>query len=786
MRWFKSKNENGFVLIGMLFLMILIAVTAVALNRRAGLQAKLTAGQVRTVQARFDQEAAVENALWELTQDPCRRTDAAGEDYTYNGRTYNRKVLSSTVSGLTDAITISVTAPQGARSMRSSFRYHIYQPTKSATIDKQIYQVCRDSSNNIYFAVPDKHTIYRRNVSDQKIVAVAGNGTSGFSGDGGPATDAQLDKPYGVFVDTTRNIFIADTDNHCIRKVDTSGNISTVAGTCTQKGSTGDGGPATDAQLNTPQGVYVDTAENIYIADTENNRIRKFTEGGNITTIAGTGYAGYNGDDIAAVDARLKKPHGVNKGLEGNIYIADTDNNRIRKFVEDGKINTIAGTGYEGFAGDGDLAVEAKLNKPESLCVDAAGNIYVADTENSRIRKFVENGNINTIAGTGDQGYLGDGGPAVDAEIDRPAGVCLLSNGEVIISDTRNQCLRLVNLADNISSLFVPGGLGLDGAQGIVLDGNGNLYIANTNNNRILKLNALGAVITLAGTGTAGYSGDGGSATSAELTSPKGVALDDDGNLYIADTGNHCIRKISTAGNISTVAGIGTQSGFSGDGLPAANAKLNAPEGVVIENLGGSNVRIYIADTGNHCIRRVDSAGNIATVAGTGTQAGYTGDGGAATSAKLNAPQGVFEISGEFFVADTLNHCIRKVSTSGTITTVAGTGTAGFSGDGGAAAAARLSSPGGVFVDGAGNLFIADSGNHRVRVVSALDDIIRTLAGTGSHGFNGEDQPAVQAQLDQPSGIAMAAVRGGRSIYISDTANNRIRILSFRKVSEIY
>jgi len=793
MRWAERKNNNqkGFVLIGMLFLMILIAVTAVALNRRAGLQAKMSAGRDRAVQTRFDQAAAVADAVWELTQNPFWRTDAAGVDYNYNGTAYNRKVLSSTVSGLTDAVTIAVAAPSGSRLLRSAFRYYIYPPIAVQQADKAAYKVCRDASNNLYFAVPDKHIVYRRNDSNQEIIEVAGNSTSGYSGDSAAAVDAQLNKPYGVFVDATGNIFIADTGNHCIRKVDTSGNISTVAGTGVE-GYTGDGAAAISAQLNAPKGVFVDAASNIYVADTGNHCVRKFVVGGNIDTIAGTGTAGFSGDGAAATAAELNAPHAVFVDDAGNAYIADTLNHCIRKVDTSGDISTAAGQGTsQGFGGDGGLPTDALLNAPQDLWVTTVGinrRIYIADTGNHRIRYIDTAPTISTIAGSGDAGYSGDGAAAVAAMLDSPAGICLDTTLDPIFSDANNACLRKVDLSGgNISSLFAASELVVNSARDVVLDASGNLYIADAENHRVRKLDTAGNVTTIAGNGYAGFSGDGSEAVNAKLNTPKGVALDDDGNIYIADTLNHCIRKVDTSGDIDTVAGQGTSSGFSGDGGGAVSAELNTPEGVYIKNLGGPNVIIYIADTGNHCIREVSSSDNISTVAGQGTSSGYSGDGGPATSALLNAPQGVFEITGEIYIADTGNHCIRKLDASENISTIAGIGTqSGATGDGGAAVSAKLDSPGNVFVDASGNLFIADSGNEKVRIVSALDDIIRTLAGNGSQGFNGEDQPAVQAQLDQPSGIAMAAVRGGLQIYISDTENNRIRILSFEKVSEFY
>ncbi len=722
------KNK-GFILLGMLFLMLLLAVTAVALNRRAGLQARMAGNQTQSVQTSLGQVAAVEDAVWGLTKDPCWRTSASGEDYTYNGTTYNRKVLNSSVTKYTDSITVSVTAPGAANPVKTSFRYYI------DTLFLVTNQVCCDNSDNVYFADSDNHSIWKIDATTEAITRVAGDGQSGYSGDGGLAIEARL---------------------------------------------------------HSPEGVCVDTSGNIYIADTENHRIRKFVEGGNINTIAGTGTPGYSGDGEAAIDAKLNSPHGVCVHTSGNIYIADTENHRIRKFVEGGNINTIAGTGTPGYSPDPQKATEAKLNCPLGVCVHTtSGNIYIADTDNHRIRRVdAATGEINTIAGTGTPGYSPDPQKATEAKLDHPSGVCVNSTGKVVISDTMNTCLRQIDIdLDTISFLFPPAGpakRGLNKAQGIDLDTNGNLYIADTENHLVRKVDTLGMLTIAAGTGSPDWTGDEGPATEAQLYSPHDVALDSVGNMYIADTNNHCIRKVGVDGIITTVAGTPGSPDYSGDGEKATDAQLDMPQGVAADITGEPSLKkmFYISDTNNHCIREVNPGGIINTVAGTGFF-GDGGDGGPATSARLYNPQGLFvESSGNIYIADTNNHRIRKVE-SGTIDTIAGNGSQEYSGDGGLATSAGLKNPRGVFVDNAGNIFIADTENYRIRVVSTHDQKINTLAGTGTAGFNVCDQSAVQANLWEPSSIAMTATRGGRKIYISDTNNNRIRVLTFKIVKEL-
>ncbi|MCB4791590.1 MAG: carboxypeptidase regulatory-like domain-containing protein [Elusimicrobia bacterium] len=330
-------------------------------------------------------------------------------------------------------------------------------------------------------------------------------------------------------------------------------------------------------------------------------------------------------------------------------------------------ITTVAGNGDPGYSGDGGSATAAKLYDPRGVAVDAAGNIYFSDNANSVVRKISPSGIISTIAGdgTGVAGYSGDGSSATSAKLKNP--------------------------------------------QGIAVDASGNVYIADFGNNVIRKVDASGNISTIAGTGTADFSGDGGSAASSALNQPWGVAVDASGNVYIAEYNNQKIRKV-TSGIISTFAGTGV-FGYSGDGGNATSAKLWNPTHVAVDASGN----VYIADMGNRRIRKVTS-GIITTIAGNGTAA-YLGDGDSATSAELNVPWGVaVDVSGNVYIADYYNQRIRKVS-SGLISTIAGDGTAGFSGDGGNATSAHINFPQEIAVDVAGNVYIGDSANNRIRKV---------------------------------------------------------------------
>ncbi len=329
----------------------------------------------------------------------------------------------------------------------------------------------------------------------------------------------------------------------------------------------GSGGPAVEARLYAPNDVAVDAAGNLFIADTGNRHIRRVDPSGIITVIAGSGEEGYTGDGGPAIDARLSSPYDVAVDGAGNLYIADLFNHCIRRVDSSGTISTFAGTGERGFVGDGGPAVEARLSSPSDVAVDAAGNLFIADSGNQRIRKVDPSGNISTFAGGGDA--LGDGGPAIQARLGSPAGVAV--------------------------------------------DAAGNLYIAVTTNSSIRRVDPSGTITTIAGIGRWGYSGDGGPAIKAALHAPSDVAVDTAGNLYIADENNHRIRRVDSSGTISTVAGTG-ERGFAGDGGPAVEAQLDNPRGVAVDAAGN----LYIADQQNHRIRRVDSSGTITTIAGNG------------------------------------------------------------------------------------------------------------------------------------------------------------------------
>ena len=361
-----------------------------------------------------------------------------------------------------------------------------------------------------------------------------------------------------------------------------------------------------------PQGVAIDAAGNIYIADVRNNRIRKVDASGVITTVAGIGTTGYSGDGGPATSANLGSTRGVALDASGNIYIADTSNNRIRKVDASGVITTVAGNGIPGYSGDGGPATMAGLNDPNGVAVDSSNNIYIADISDNRIRKVDASGIITTVAGNGAAGYSGDGGSALAASLNNPNGVSVDASGNIYIADTSNNCIRMVDTLGVITTLAA----GLHGPTGVAVDGSGNIYIADSSSNVIRILDISGIITTVAGNGFSGFSGDGGPATAARLNRPSGVAVDAFGNIYIVDYSNQRIRKVDAAGIITTVAGTGTV-GYTGDGGPATSASISlvgppTGRGVAVDVYGS----LYIADSGNHRVRMVGGTFTVTPSAG--------------------------------------------------------------------------------------------------------------------------------------------------------------------------
>ncbi len=549
----------------------------------------------------------------------------------------------------------------------------------------------------------------------------------------------------------------ADTGNNRIRKVDSTGKIVTIAGNGAA-GFTNDGVSAVSTSLNQPLSIAYVNGE-IYIADTTNHRVRKIFANGPITNVAGNGTAGFCDDDLA-INACVNRPVSVVVNNDGEVFISDQDNHVVRKVDKDGIISMFAGifgSGYD--SGDGGLATNAQLNRPQGLTINREGELLIADTNNNVIRKVDKNGIISTVANgvsspvdvsVGQDGELfivesggkhqitkidnnglkitvagtyGGGGPSISDF--RPAdnvplafvsSVSVLSDTELIVTDTYNHMIKRVNItAKSITPLTLGSTLSYPRGTNIV---NGEIYFADYGNHCIRKIDSNGVMSDVVGVcGSGGYSGDGAEANNAQLFYPSSVAVAPNGDMFIADSGNHIIRRVSVVGIITTIAGIPGETKFSGNDAPALNTHLYEPTDLAI----APNGDLYLSDHENHCIRRIDlNSGIIKGVAGNCGKIGFSGDGGLAISSRLSHPRGLaFTKAGELLIADFGNSVIRKVNTeTGIIVTIAGVGeSVGYRGDGGSPINAQLNRPTGVAVSASDDYFIVDFGNHLIRVV---------------------------------------------------------------------
>ncbi len=647
-----------------------------------------------------------------------------------------------------------------------------------------------DKAGNIYFSTSN-HCVFKLSTAGV-LTLVAGNARAGFSGDGGPAVNAQLNSPSGVVLDAKGNLYIADSLNNRVRMVNAQGIISTFAGTGSTSpdsvpGSFNDGAPATQGLLKRPQGLAVDSAGNVYIADTGDNLVREVTTDGLIHSIAGDGYPGYLGEDGPSISSELHTPSDVTVDSAGNVWIADTVNQYVREVVaSSGYFHHLVGNngtpnpgpGTEGYAGDGASSQLATLYAPVGVAFDSTGNLYIMEQGDSRVREVnyqtgtvtfpgtnlkVPSGFIETVVGTNIIGFDPSGTVANATPLNYSSGVTLDPSNNMFVTDTLN--LRVRKVTNNAISTVAGNGLlnyGGDGAaattaqlnaaQGVAVDPSGNLYIADTNNNSIRKVAANGVISTVAGSGVTGMAAPGNG--SNQFSGPRGLASDSAGNIYIADTQNSRVMKLSAAGGLTVVAGNGTP-GYSGDGGAATGAMLNTPSGVAVDAAGN----LYIADFSNNRIRKVSTAGTITTVAGTGFS-GYLGDGGPATSAQVNQAQGVaVDGAGNLYIADTGNNAVRQVTPAGVINTLA-----------------LIVNPVGITVDSLGELFVTDGSSLVYKVYPFAAAVSVAIGGNGSTGYSGDGGLGTSAQLYRPTGIA---VDPNGNLYVADTFNNAVRKLQF-------
>ncbi len=558
--------------------------------------------------------------------------------------------------------------------------------------------VTTDAAGNVYFT--SLHSVFRMGSAGQ-LVRFAGTSRKGFSGDGGPANAAQLFNPAGVAIDAAGNVYIADSGNHRVRRVTPDGTIATIAGSGTA-GFAGDNGPAVAARLDTPAAVVINPNGQFFVVDFGNNRVRQVSAAGIISTYAGTGAVGLSGDNGPPLRATFNYPTGMALTPTGDLLLADAGNNRIRR-ISNGLVSSVSA---------------GSLNFPDGVRADSAGSIFISDSGNFRIVKVTSNGFVSVVAGTGSQGFSGDGGGAAAAALNYPNDVAISADGTIYIADSANSRIRVVSPAGIISTLA-----GSDtapqihSADSVAVNESGTIYYTDSFRNQVFSVSRGGVVTRVAGDGTRGSSGDGSEATAAQLSGPLGLGLDSAGNLYIADTGNHAIRRVTPGGVITT----------------AVNSDLNFPTGVAIHGAGN----LFIADSGNSRVVRVAPNGT-------------------ATAIAANARGVAVDTMGNLYVADQANNRVQRVAPSGAITTVA-TG--------------PLKSPSGLSVDKTGNLFIADSGNRLIRQV-APDGTVSTLGSI--EGFGGDAGPAALSRFSRPLATAVDAVG---NLYVADSGNSAMRVL---------
>jgi hypothetical protein len=714
-----------------------------------------------------------------------------------------------------------------------------------------------DTANNrVQEIAAATHTQWGISMTAGDIYTVAGSssGTAGHSGDGGVATSALLSGPTGIAVDKSGDVFIAD--NRVQEIAASSGDISTVAGSATgSSGTSGDGGLATSALLHSPVGLAVDPSRDLYIADTANNRVQETAaSSGDISTVAGsaTGSSGTSGDGGLATSALLSSPSGVALDSSGDLYIADSANNRVQEVVTTNHdVYTVAGSasGTAGYSGDGGPASSAFLHDPYGIALDAAGDLYIADSANNRLREVTSTsgptaqaavGNVYTMAGSSGAGYAYDGSQATSSELNYPQQVAIDAGGDVYIADDQNNRVqevaatthtqRGISMTAGDSYTVAGSATGAQGnsssllhsPEGVAVDAAGDLFIADTDNSRVQEVAAsahgqfgismtAGDVYTVAGSATGGSSygcPNSSASTSVDLDYPEGLAFDSSGDLYIVNTASGCVEEVAATahnqwgasmavGYIYDVAGGGSNSGTSSDGNPAASALLEGPSQVALDSSGD----LYVVDTGDNRVQEVAAAGgtqwgqsmtarDMYTVAGSASgTSGSSGDGGAAGSSLLTTPMGVaIDASNDVYVLDSGNYRVQEMSattgaqwgqtmTTGDIYTVAGTtGSEGSSGDGGPGIFATFDWPMSLAADAAGDLYISDSASDVVRELFGYNNAVagggptqphETAGGTNPSEPN-DPQPTFSSSNVRGTGLSVNAATGELDVNVVD------------------
>ena len=662
------------------------------------------------------------------------------------------------------------------------------KPAKATDVSISLVDGIAVSPKGDIYISRREHNIISRISSKGTLTTVVGTGYSGYSGDGGPATKAEMNLPAGLTFDSRGNLYIADRANHRVRKVDTRGNITTIAGNGTA-GFSGDGGPATQASLNLPSGVVVDKKGNLYIADRSNNRVRVVNAKGIIKTFAGNGKDGYHGDNMPALKATLDKPFGLALDKDNNLYIADRGNNRIRKVDSSGLISTVAGDGGFYYIGDNGPAYRASIAGPTGVAVDDKGNVYIADRSNNRIRVVDKQGLIRTIMGTGQQEYNGDSELGRETSLHLPFGVTFDKNGDLLVIDRSHYRIRKLSLKrSKVTTLAGNGvkkfggdggpaqGANLEFPHGIDVDSKDNVVFADKAHFRIRQITPKGIISTIVGNGIRGNIGNGGPALKASVHPFRMRLNHKDEIFFISPSGFvSLVRKVNTKGIINeyiTTGNADYQKAVLASGSGASTRSditvISQFSDLALDNKGN----VYLADRINHQVRKLSPNGKIKTIAGTG-ESNYFGDGGPATKAAFRDPAAItLDDAGNLYVADAANNMIRKIDTKGIISTIAGNGKHKDAGDGGPALQASLRSIDSLVFSPSGELHIVETNTHHIRKIKKDGTIVTVAGRPGIQGNFGDGGPATKAMLKQPADIAFDS-KG--NMYITDMGNNSIR-----------
>ncbi len=602
--------------------------------------------------------------------------------------------------------------------------------------------VASDANGNLYLADGDDQRI-RRITQGGIVTTIAGTGRGGFLGDGGQAVDAQLRSPKNLALDRKRNLlYFSDYENFRVRQINLqTGIIRTVAGN--GKFPFSGAGPDAAAIALSPSGVAVDSDGNLYISDDLSNRIYKVVIATSaLTILAGNGDYGDAGDNAPATGAKFRSPSGMAIDAQNNLIFIDYYNTRVRKInLQTGIVTAFAGDGFATTDGDNGSATVASVFYPDAIAVDDTGGVLISEYLQVRL---VKNGIITTLAGTKVRGYTGDGGSAKQSRIGFSEGVTALAGGDFIISDTENHRLRKVTqgVISTIAGTDVKDGgpasaAYLNNPHGLLRDAAGNLFLTDSRNFLLRKISTTGVITSVAGTGIYGPFPE-------RISGGRGMAFDSKGNLYLADASNNRIMLVTAAGTMRIFAGQTNGSfGYTADGGLATTAKFNAPKGVAID----ANDNVYVADWGNNRIRRIDAvAGTVSTIAGNGKTV-FSGDGGAALAAGLSPAALLLDKSGNLVIADDFNNRIRRINLqTGAISTIAGNGTEGITIDNVAATSASIMLPEALGMDAQGNLYVGQLGY--VHRVSAATGLISKIAGNGLFTTTRETGAATDVSMD--------------------------------------